>query len=85
MWTNIGLACQEPDRKRTVVVLAEQFHATVETVAALYERERADLARGARVTTFLDIFAARKVEDVLRRHDREEPAAAAGTAALSAG
>ena len=76
---------RESNRKRFVAVLAEQFHATADNVAVLFERERADLARGARVTTFLDIFAVRQVEDVLRRHDRDESAAAAGTAALSAG
>lgn len=65
---------QESDRKRTLAVLAEQFHAPVGDVAALYERERADLACGARVMTFLDIFVVRKVEDALRQRGRDEPA-----------
>jgi hypothetical protein len=76
---------REPDRKRFVAVLAEQFHATADNVAVLFERERADLARGARVTTFIDIFAVRKVEDVLRSRARDESAAPARTAALSSG
>lgn len=74
---------QEADRMRTVSLLAEAFHAPIDAVAALYERERADLVRGARITTFLDIFAVRKVQDALRRRDLDESAAAAGTATLS--
>lgn len=75
---------QDPDRQRTVAVLAEEFHAPVDAVAALYERERADLARSARVTIFLHIFAVRKVEDALRKRDRDEFAVPTGTATLSA-
>ena len=56
----------EPSQSRTVARLAEEFHAPVNAVAALYEREWADLAHDARVTNFLHIFAVRKVEDALR-------------------
>jgi len=65
---------EEVDQKRTVAVLAMEFHAPVDAVAALYERERAELARDARVTTFLHIFAVRKVEDALRKRNREAAA-----------
>jgi Protein of unknown function (DUF3562) len=58
---------QEPDRERTVAGLAEEFHMPVGAVAALYERERAELARSARVTAFLDIFAMRNVQGALRQ------------------
>lgn len=72
---------READRTRTVARLAEAFHAPVDAVAALYERESADLARGARVTTFLHIFAVRKVEDALRERCNGEPSATAGMCA----
>ena len=78
-------APREPDRKRTVTDLAAEFHAPVDAVAALYEREWADLVRGARITTFLDIFVVRKVQDALRRRDRDESTAPAAPATLSEG
>lgn len=71
---------QEPDRERTVAGLAEEFHMPVGAVAALYERERAELARGARVTAFLHIFVVRNVQDALRK--RGLPAAAVTTTAM---
>ena len=67
----------EPDRNRTIASLAAQFQAPVDAVAALYEDERAGLAADANVTQFLHIFAARRVEDVLRKR---APAQAATTA-----
>ena len=80
---------RESDRERTVAVLAAAFHAPVDTVAALYEREQAALARVARVTTYVHIFALRQVEEVLRRRDREtgrdELDARAGPVPLSVG
>jgi len=76
---------RESDRKRTVAVLAEEFRAPFDDVAALYERERADLLRGARVTTFLDILAVRKVEDALRQRRRDTHMSTSGSTTLPAG
>ena len=38
-----------------------------EEVAPLYERELAEIQQNARIRTFLAIFAARRVEQLLRR------------------
>ncbi len=38
-----------------------------EEVAPLYERELAEIQQNARIKTFLAIFAARRVEQLLRR------------------
>jgi Protein of unknown function (DUF3562) len=76
---------QESDQRRTVVVLAEKFQAPVDDVAALCERERAELARGARVTTFFQVFAARTVRDALRKRSTDEQASMSGCATLSIG
>ena len=73
----------ELDQSRTVVRLAEEFHAPVDAVAAMYERERADLANGARVTTFLHIFAVRNVEDALRVRRSGESSVTSGAATIS--
>lgn len=75
----------ESDRQRTVAGLAEEFHTPVDAVAALYDRERADLARGARVTAFLDIFAVRKVEEALRQRDTDKRTSTSGLTTPSAG
>lgn len=42
-------------------------HVPREEVAPLYERELAQIQQEARIKTFLAIFAARRVEQVLRR------------------
>ena len=55
------------DQKRIVALLAKESQMPIDDVAALYERERAELALGARNTTFLHIFATRNVQEVLRR------------------
>lgn len=76
---------REGDLKRAVDVLAEQFNAPVDAVAELYERERAELARTARVTNYLDIFTARMVEEALRNGDCGTPTTRAEAPTLSAG
>ena len=63
---------KQPDRKRIVALLAEDFQVPVEDVAKLYEHERAALANGARITRFLDIFATRHVQEILRKRGVED-------------
>ena len=60
---------RNPDHTRIVASLAAEFNAPVDDVATLYEQERAELAADAQVTTFLHIFAARHVQEILRRRD----------------
>ena len=52
-----------------VASLAGRSNRPVEEVAKLFEHERSKLAAVARVTTFVDVFAARNVEQILRGKD----------------
>jgi len=62
---------RQPNEKRIVAILAEESHVPIDDVAILYEHERAELALGARITNFLDIFAVRNVQEILhKRHKR---------------
>lgn len=54
-------------------MLAAELHVPVDEVAALYERERANLAEGAHTTKFLHIFAMRSVQDILRTRALGKP------------
>jgi hypothetical protein len=56
-----------PDQQQIVAALAAECHMPVVVMARLYERERAALARGARITKFLHIFARRNVLEALHR------------------
>lgn len=58
---------KQPDQTRIVAFLAKESQQPVADVATLYERERAELAMGAHVTKFLDIFAIRNVQEILRQ------------------
>ena len=44
-----------------------------------------DIARGARVTTFFHVFAARTVRDAMRKRSTDEQASMSGCATLSIG
>ena len=57
---------KQPDQARIVASLAEECHVPVGDMAKLYAQERAALARGAHNTKFLDIFATRRVLEVMR-------------------
>ena len=60
-------SCAMPVKAGAVVTrLAAAGNLPIEEVAMIYERERDNLAVMARVTTFLDVFAARNVEQILR-------------------
>ncbi len=62
---------KEPDRKRIVAFLAEESRLPIDDVSTLYEHERAELAAAARVTGFVDIFAIRNVQAILRKRSHE--------------
>jgi len=62
---------KEPDQRRIVAFLAEESRWPIDDVATLYEHERAELAVAARVTSFLDIFAIRNVQAILRKRNQE--------------
>jgi len=71
----------QPDQQQIVAFLARQAHVSVGDVAELYEHERAELAVGAHILTFLPIFAIRNVQEILRRRALVEHSAASATAA----
>ncbi len=60
-----------PDQRRIVATLAEESRWPIDDVATLYEHERAELAVAAHVTSFLDIFAIRNVQAILRKRNHE--------------
>ena len=66
-----------PDRVRIVAFLAQESQQPVAAVAALYEHERAELAAGAHITRFLDIFAIRNVQEILRQRAADRAQASA--------
>jgi hypothetical protein len=76
---------KQPDQNRIIASLATECHVPMGEMTALYEHERAELALGARVTTYLHIFATRKVLELLQRRERDQQleteAAAASVAA----
>ena len=63
---------KQPDQSRIVASLASDFHVPVDELATLYEHERAELALGAHVTQYLDIFTTRHVEEILRQRGLEK-------------
>ena len=69
----------------TLIALFRFLGPALDEVAKLYERERAALAIGARITKFLHIFAIRKVQKILRERVVDKLATqAAGLAPLAA-
>jgi hypothetical protein len=67
------LFSRESHHERAIVSLAEESQVPVNEVARLYEDARAKLETGARIRTFLGIFALRNVRKTLRRRSRGEP------------
>jgi hypothetical protein len=59
-------------RHRTIELLADEAQLPVGEVSALYESVHARLETGARVRDFIDIFATRKVRELLGQR-RQEP------------
>ena len=70
------LFSKESHHQRAIEVLAAESQVPVNEVAQLYEDARAELEAGARVRSFLDIFALRKVRNTLRERSRGKPRAA---------
>ena len=67
---------KQPDQTRIVASLAAECDVPVGEMTKLYAQERAALARGAHNTKFLDIFATRRVLEVMRlRRLAREPSA----------
>ena len=67
---------KESHHQRAIEVLAAESQVPVNEVARLYEDARAELEAGARVRSFLGIFALRKVRNTLRERSRGKPRAA---------
>ena len=57
---------EESHQQRAIESLSKESRIPLDQVAKLYERERAELAVGARITAFLPILAIRKVRAALR-------------------
>jgi hypothetical protein len=58
------------DPAAALTQLAQRSKLPIDDVVRLYELERQKLASDARVTTFLHVFAIRKVQEILsERHD----------------
>jgi len=56
---------KQPDQERIVALLAEESQVPLAEVARIYEKARAELASGARMTKFLHIFATRNAQKIL--------------------
>jgi 2-phospho-L-lactate transferase/gluconeogenesis factor (CofD/UPF0052 family) len=62
---------KQADQTRIIESLARESELPIDEVAHLYEGELAELGVGARITSFLPIFAIRNVQDILRRRGTE--------------
>jgi len=63
----------QTEEKRIVEFLARESSVPVGEVARIYAAERAGLAKGARVATFVPIFAIRNVQEILRHRIQIAP------------
>ena len=60
-----------PYQGRIIASLARNAGLPIAYVAAIYERERAELATTATLGTFVQLFALRNVQEILRAQSRE--------------
>jgi len=67
---------KESHHERALEFLAEESQVPVNEVARLYEDVHAELEAGARIRSFIGIFALRKVRKTLRERSRGKPRAA---------
>ncbi len=75
---------KQADRKRLVEFLSQESKVPIDEVAHLYEDELAELDIGARIKSFLPIFAIRNVQETLRKRSvAARPAGSRGAATLS--
>ena len=58
---------KESHHQRAIEFLARESQVPVDHVAMLYEKARAELEVGARITSYLGIFAFRNVRKMLRQ------------------
>ena len=63
---------QQDQHKRIVAFLAQDSDVPIADVATLFEHGRAELAVGARITTFLNIFAICHVQVILRMRSSDK-------------
>jgi hypothetical protein len=63
---------QESHHQRAIEFLARESQAPVSEVARLYEDARADLEVGARIRSFVGIFALRNVRKALRQRAQKK-------------
>jgi len=61
---------KQSHHQRAIEFLARESHVPVDEVAQLYEDARAELEVGARIRSFLGIFAIRNVRKLLRQRGR---------------
>jgi len=66
---------KESHHQRAIESLAEESQVPVNEVAQLYEDARAKLEVGARIRSFVGIFAIRNVRKALRQRSRGNPKA----------
>jgi len=71
-----------PDQGRIIAFLAWNARMPIADVAAIYERECAELATTAKLATFVQIFALRNVRDILGARFRESAPPQGSTAHL---
>jgi len=62
-----GASAKELGSLVDLTAIAQDSRLPVDDVIELYEHEREELAAGARVTTYLQIFAIRNVKEKLRQ------------------
>ena len=66
---------ENEDKKNAAVIdkIAASMDVPKEEVRQLYERVLSEMQQRATIRTFLAIFAARRVEDLLRRRNSRHP------------
>jgi hypothetical protein len=75
---------EQTDQKRIFKSLAVECNVSIAEAAILCEDGKAELALGARITTFLDIFAIRNVQDILCNRELDKYIVPPGGSALRA-
>ena len=71
-----------PDQGRIIASLAWNARMPIADVAAIYERECAELATTAKLAKFVQIFALRNVQEILRARSRKQAPPKKSTARL---
>ncbi len=61
----------QADQQRIIEFLSRESQVPIDEVAHLYEDELAELNIGARIKSFVPIFAIRNVQETLRKRHRQ--------------